>query len=223
MNHTKIACRFALCAGLSVTTLNIQPAYAATLEWSLTFTSNGVDIGTGSFSYDDTKEIVIRTSPPFYDSYIGDKGAPLRSEFESPFPEFPDFWKIERYANPLTSFTATLPGRTWTLSDGPQNWFESTLGSFGCSRTSCNVASQWFFGSSAGFSPGQFVMLGGQAADGSYQGSFISAVLSSTPGTFTSGTWRANAVPEPTTLLGTVVFGAGYVAAKLRRRDKTMR
>jgi hypothetical protein len=209
------------CIGLSILAIDVSPSQAVTLEWSLTFSDNtGAQVGGGGFSYDDAKEVVVRSPMPYSDAYIGDKGALLRSDFEPPFP---GLWRVNRYANPLTSFTATLPGRTWSLQDGGAvNWFDpsfsSPLGSFGCSRTSCSTAGQWFLGSPTGFAPGQFAMFNGtQLSDGSYEGSFISAPISGLAGSLISGTWRANAVPEPTTVLGAVVFGVGYGASKMRR------
>lgn len=197
-------------AGLGLVLIASQPAEAAILSWTLTFTSNSTIVGTGEFSYDDEKEVVVRLPfPP--DSYIGDKGAPLRPDFVGPY-------NITRYANPVVGFTANLPGQNWGL--GFPLWWDpegpSLLGSFLCSRATCAIGSQWFAGSTSGLPPGQFAMTGGKALeDGSYTGSFVSAPIPDGP--FTSGVWTAQAVPEPTTMAGTALFGAGYLLFKRRR------
>jgi hypothetical protein len=191
---------------------------AAVLQWSLTFfNQQGDQVGSGEFSYDTDLVAVVKTPDPYSDAYIAGKDEPLRPDF---IPPIPGFWDVTRYPNPLVSFTAELPSQTWQITQ--TSWFNnvgpgSLLGSFGCTRTDCRVASQWFAGSIAGFAPGQFVMFGGAGGGDRFTGSFLSAPIPAPPGVFTSGTWVAEAVPEPATVVGTLLVSAGYLASRKRR------
>jgi len=219
MISTKLLGCLITCAALSALAIDAAPASAAVFQWTLTFTSGGTQIGSGEFSYDPDRVVVVRSPGIYFDAYIASKDAPLRPDFVA---NPPGLFQVTKYPNPLSSFTASLPNRTWTLADIPGGfaWWNPTasgvLGSFTCSRGSCAVAPQWFAGSTLGLAPGQFVMFDGvEQADGSYIGSFISAATSS-PAPI-SGTWTAQAVPEPTTIAGAVLFGAGFLTARKKR------
>ncbi|MDX2228239.1 MAG: hypothetical protein NW220_01285 [Leptolyngbyaceae cyanobacterium bins.349] len=205
---------------LGLTTIGAESAAAATLTWTLTFTSNDTVIGTGEFSYDDAKVVVVRSPQPYSDYYIADKDDPIRPDF---IPPFPGLWTVTRYPNPLVSFIANLPGQTWTLNF-PSWWAPegpgSLLGSFQCGRSGCLTANQWFAGSTLGLAPGQFAMFGGTpiAAD-RYSGTFVSAPIPSSPTSLVSGTWTATAVPEPITLAGAAIAGTGYWLSRKRPKQ----
>jgi len=219
MNPTTFGC-LTVCTVLSLSAIASRPATAAVLDWSLIFTdSQGVEIGTGGFSY-DTDQVVVVRSPGFYaDAYVAGSNDPLRADF---IPSLPGLFEVTKKPNPLVSFMANLPDRNWSFADIPRGlaWWNPTatgaLENFGCTRTTCGVAGQWFAGSPFGNAPGQFAMFGGTAQpDGTYIGSFVSAFTSG-PGPI-SGTWTAQAVPEPTTITGAVVVGIGYFVAKAKR------
>jgi hypothetical protein len=202
---------------LSLALVNAQSAEAAILPWSLTFLDNsGVQVGTGAFSYDDEKVVVVREGQPFTAFYIGGKDDPIRPDF------IPGPWTLTVFPNPVESFVANLPGVSWDLTftswwapEGPR----STLGSFQFTRPGLGLVSDtWFGGSPAGFPPGQFVMFGGQPlGDNRYSGGFISAPVASPPSSFVSGRWIATPVPEPTTLAGAAMVGTGLLVARKRR------
>lgn len=202
----------------------VPPILAATLTYDLTFIDwQGTAIGTGEFSYDPDQVVVVRTPMPYSSAYVAGKDEPIRPDY---IPPAPGLWQVTTYPNPLTHFVARLPGRDWNFSDLFLAWWNpaatSTLGSFGCSRAGCLVSNQWFAGSSTGLTPGQFAMFGGSPqSEDTYSGSFISAPLPSFPGSFTAGTWiatsRSHAVPEPTTVLGAIVFGAGWLLSTRRK------
>jgi hypothetical protein len=201
----------------ALTTVGAQPAEAAILSWSLTFTAGGNQVGTGEFSYDDEKVAVVRTPPRAFsdsDIYIAGQDDPIRPDFL--FPPFP----ITKYPNPLVNFVANLPGKQWTLNFA--SWWApagpgSLLGSFQCGRSGCGVADQWFGGSTLGLAPGQFAMWGGTpVADDTYTGTFASRPVPSTNSPL-FGTWTATAVPEPTTMAGAVMFGVSWLLAKKQR------
>mgnify|MGYP002776988367 CR=1 FL=1 len=197
-----------------------QPAQAALLTWNLTFESNGVQVGTGEFSYDTDKVAIVKQPMPFSAAYIADQDAPLREDFVPP-AEYPGLWTVTRYANPIVNFVARFPEVNWTLTNIAA-WFDpstpSILGYFFCGRSGCGITDNWFGGSPSGFAPGQFLMYNAQAsANGSYIGSFVSVPTIGTPGSLRSGTWTATAaVPEPATIAGVVLFGAGCLARKWR-------
>jgi hypothetical protein len=204
---------------LTMVLIMARSAEAAILSWSLSFTSgsNNSQVGAGAFSYDDEKVVVVRSPAPYWDFYIADKDAPIRPDF---IPPFPGLWTVTKYPNPIVSFVANLPERTWNIFT-PSWWnpdAPTLLGYLGCSRGSCGVSPQWFAGSPLGMAPGQFAMFGGTLGeDSNYRGSFISAPVPSSPNSFVSGTWTATAVPEPTTVAGAVIFGAGCLIARKKR------
>jgi len=206
---------------------SLQPAHAATFTYDLTFVdSQGNPVGTGAFSYDSEKVVVVRTPNPYSSAYVAGKDDPLRPDY---IPPSSGLWQVAQYPNPLTSFIARLPGRNWSLEDLFLSWWDpdaaAIASSFGCSRSGCGISAQWFGGSIAGFAPGQFGMFAQTSLEqGTYTGSFISAVIPSSPDSFTSGTWfatarSAEAVPEPTTVFGAIAFGTSCLLYKAKRKS----
>ncbi|EKQ70470.1 hypothetical protein OsccyDRAFT_0759 [Leptolyngbyaceae cyanobacterium JSC-12] len=211
---------------LGLTSIVIPSAEAATLTWDLTFfDTTGNLVGTGEFSYDTEKVVVVRSPRPYSDAYVAGIDEPLRPDY---IPPIPGLWQVDRYPNPLVSFIARLPGRDWSFSDLFLAWWDPNatgiVNSFGCSRAGCGLLGQWFAGSAGGFIPGQFVMFDGRPqSDHSVIGSFISAVIPTSPTSFTSGSWvamqRSEAIPEPSTILGAIAFGTGWMITKLRKNQ----
>ncbi len=210
-------------AGLiaSLAIADSQPAQAALLTWNLTFESGGVQVGTGEFTYDTDQVALVRQPMPYSAAYVADKDAPLREDFVPP-AEYPGLWTVTRYANPVVNFVARFPEVNWTLTNIAA-WFDPStpgiLGYFGCSRYGCYTSNTWFGGSPSGAAPGQFLMDNARALDnGSYTGWFISVPIPGTSNSIRSGTWTATAtaVPEPATIAGAVLFGAGCLVRKWR-------
>jgi len=212
---------------ISLISVTLQPAEAATLTWDLTFfDTTGSLVGTGEFSYDTEQVVVVRSPQPYSDAYVAGKDEPLRPDY---IPPIPGLWQVNRYPNPLVNFVARLPGRDWSFSDLFLAWWNpdapGIVNSFGCSRAGCGLFGQWFAGSTGGFAPGQFVMFGGRSQpDDSVIGSFISSVFPPPPPPSPiGGSWvavqRSEAIPEPTTVLGAIAFGTGCVIAKLRKNQ----
>jgi hypothetical protein len=183
----------AVSAAVSVGTLS-SPVQAATLTWGLTFLdSAGKSVGSGKFSYDDEISTFVQTNPKFY---------PIGFEVK----------------NALTSFSATVLGKEWKLSDRPGvTWWKpadsQSLGQQVISRYGIAIADTWFFGDAA-FGTRQFSLQGGKQASGGWGGSWVQLIAGAIP-SGGSGSWSAApsdtsaAVPEPSTLLGASLVGLG--------------
>ena len=203
---------------LSVAITNVRSAEAMNLVYDLSFFTNGVQVGSGQFSYDPDLAVFVRLPTPVAAAYVAGVDDPIRPDF---IPPFPGLWTVTRYPNAVTSFFADLPTRRWVISEF--SWLDLStdgsvsLGTFVCGRSGCGVVAQWFAGSSLALPPGQFAMFGDrQLSADSFTGRFISAPIPSTPTSFVAGTWVATAVPEPTTVAGAILVGVGLLASKIK-------
>ncbi|MBM0743015.1 hypothetical protein JOY44_15605 [Phormidium sp. CLA17] len=168
------------------------PAQAAILTWGLSFFDNaGKPIGNGEFSYDDQALTFVQTIPI---------AAPFGFEVD----------------NALTSFSATVLGKEWSLSDRPGvTWWQPTdpknLGQQVIGRSGIAIVDTWFFGDAA-FGTRQFSLRGGEQNSAGWGGSWVQSITGLAP-SFGSGSWSASpssvAAPEPSTVLGATLVGVG--------------
>lgn len=177
------------------------PAQAATLTWGLSFFDNaGTPVGNGEFSYDDQALTFVQTIPI---------SAPVGFEVN----------------NALTSFSATVLGKEWSLSDRPGvTWWQPTqpknLGQQRISRSGIFIADTWFFGDGM-LGTRQFLLQGDSQNSASWGGSWVQSIAALTP-SFSSGSWSASsssaAVPEPSTVLGATLVGVGVWLRKTMKQ-----
>lgn len=167
------------------------PAQAATLTWNLNFFDDaGNPAGKGEFSYDDESLTFVQTIPI---------AAPVGFEVN----------------NALTSFSATVLGKEWSLSDRPGvTWWQPTgptsLKQQEISRYGIFINNNWFFGGASTIR--QFLLYDSRPSSAGWDGSWVQAIPDFIP-SFGSGSWTASpssaAVPEPSTVLGTTLIGVG--------------
>jgi len=177
------------------------PAQAVTLTWGLSFFDNaGEPAGNGEFSYDDEALTFVQTIPI---------AAPVGFEVN----------------NALTSFSATVLGKDWSLSDRPGvTWWQpadpKNLGQQRISRSGIFIADTWFFGDGASGTR-QFLLQGDNQNSASWGGSWVQSIAGLTP-SFGSGSWTASpssaAVPEPSTILGATLVGVGVWLRKAMKQ-----
>jgi hypothetical protein len=195
----------------SVASLAIAaPAQAASLTWDVNFISNGSSVGSGLFSFDPTSVSSVPTGPESDPTSPTYTGVPITQVIES--------------------FSAVVQGVNWS---GPNSytWIDKTTGVLKSARAARgqivpSIGEGWYLGDLIG--DRQFTMNGRQTSESAISGTWSQflAPLVSPPGSppsglLGSGSWSAtlrtaDAVPEPTTLVGLLVAGGMGIAARRR-------
>ncbi len=185
--------------GLSITAGLVVPqsADAAILTYDVVFSASNAQVGTGEFSYDTDKTLTV--------SYF--------ATGESPPNKLLDIF------NPVTSFAATILGVEWQ-GVGQTKWIDPSLGFRGliADRSPAFLVDYWAFGKPpTAFGGGLLRLSGKEAEAGVLEGSWFQASLPQLG--ISSGNWTATlrgseAVPEPSTMLGTTLMGFGWLIRK---------
>ncbi|GEM_PF-997567 len=187
---------------LSLSVVKANSAQASEVAWGISFfNAAGTQVGSGEFSYDPGTTTFVQTSP----------------DIPSPLP--PSGFNVH---TALKSFAATILGNQWSLPSAGVGvtWLDPSSGleqqRFGKSPQPF-LADSWFFGDA--FAGTKQLLLDGQAAEsGGWGGSWIQSIASGSSNE--SGSWvaalqpQSEGVPEPTTVLGAVTFGAGCLLRK---------
>jgi hypothetical protein len=184
---------------------------AATVSFSLKFfDTSGAQIGNGSFSYDDSQPLEVDIPNPNGSAISIDEN---------------DNWYQ------LTSFSANIGGSTWNLNNlGAGDNYLSWVPSQGNSRASGTPKSiggdpreaivtelnQWAFGSQV-FDERALFVSGTNEFGGNSPSFFLQPDLTNPP---ISGNWRAEPIPEPGILLGSVLGTAIVYQRQKKSRQK---
>jgi len=187
-----------IAATTTITSLTV-PATAASLFYDIKFFDGGVQVGTGEFSYDPT------------DSVTFDIRIPQREQ--QTFTVF----------NDLEIFKAVIQGVDYTFSGSPLWWWNDVNGLIGGLRIDRGfpfggVTNEWFF-QRLGNPFVQFFMTNARVLEpGALWGGTWAQQASGNPPVFGDGTWEITprndeAVPEPATMLGSLV-GLAWLARK---------
>lgn len=182
-----------------------NPAQATSLDWGISFFDNaGTTVGTGTFSYDPDITTFVQTSPDLPDSTLPAQGFNVNTALES--------------------FAATILGQPWHLPSAGITWLDASEGlrqqRFYRSPLPF-IADYWFFGDLYRGTR-QLTLDGQKSPADQWSGSWSQSIVEvgSSNDVSGSGSWiaalqpQAEGVPEPTTVLGSVVFGLGCLLRK---------
>ncbi len=189
--------------GLSITAGLVVPqsAHAAILTYDVVFSASSAQVGTGEFSYHTDKTLTV--------SYF--------ATGESPPNKLLDIF------NPVTSFAATILGVEWQ-GVGQAKWIDPSLGFRGliADRSPAFLVDYWAFGKPpTAFGGGLLRLSGKEAEAGVFEGFWVQDNLPQRGnGNWTATLRDSEAVPEPSTMLGTTLMGFGYLVRKKLDQSK---
>lgn len=187
---------------LGLTAIEVKPSLSVNIKWNLTFyNTTNQQVGSGQFGYEQGISTFVETNP------FPSSGFPVK--------------------NALTSFSANILGEPWSLNNAPGiTWWSSSSRSPGQQRYSSSpqptiVDNSWFFGDL--FLGTRQLLLASieEVSSNVWQGSWNQSIVASN--SFENGTWTAEAVPEPLTILGSAMalgFGVSFKKTLAKKKCK---
>ncbi len=207
---TNILRKFALVAtgvALSFTVMEAKPVQAATIAWDLEFFDDaGAQVGSGQFSYNTDTNTFVQTIPT----------------------SSPQGFTVQ---NALESFSANIQAQNWGFEEPGITWWAQSSRPPGQQRNSrygiSIVDNSWFFGD--GFLGTRQLLLDNMESVSAqvWRGNWSQEVLqpgggppAQGEGAWTATQRNAEAVPEPSSILGSLAIGTFGAGLALKRKVK---